>query len=54
MADFLSSLIPDVATLNMWFFSLRIFQAMKGEKGMPGVGVGESLSEDLTEDSFSK
>ncbi|XP_017281764.1 nuclear transcription factor Y, beta a isoform X1 [Kryptolebias marmoratus] len=28
-------------------------EAMKGEKGMPGVSVGESLSEDLTDDSFS-
>ncbi|KAM4569578.1 nuclear transcription factor Y, beta a isoform 1-T2 [Odontesthes bonariensis] len=28
-------------------------EAMKGEKGIPGVGVGESLSEDLTEESFT-
>lgn len=27
---------------------------MKGEKGIPGAQVGDSLSEDLTEDSFSK
>lgn len=27
---------------------------MKGEKGMAGVTVGEGLSEDLSEDSFSK
>lgn len=31
-----------------------VFQAMKGEKGMAGVTVGEGLSEDLSEDSFSK
>uniref|UniRef100_A0A3B3TXJ7 Nuclear transcription factor Y subunit beta n=2 Tax=Poecilia TaxID=8080 RepID=A0A3B3TXJ7_9TELE len=28
-------------------------EAMKGEKGMPGVAVGESLSEDLTDDGFA-
>lgn len=27
---------------------------MKGEKGMPGVSVGDSLGEELTDDSFSK
>ncbi len=36
------------------FSSLVFFQAMKGEKGIPGVAVGESLGEDLTDDSFSK
>uniref|UniRef100_M3ZSQ7 Nuclear transcription factor Y subunit beta n=1 Tax=Xiphophorus maculatus TaxID=8083 RepID=M3ZSQ7_XIPMA len=29
-------------------------EAMKGEKGMPGVAVGESLGEDLTDDGFGK
>lgn len=29
-------------------------QAMKGEKGIPGVSVGESLGEELGDDSFSK
>ncbi|XP_005808200.1 nuclear transcription factor Y subunit beta [Xiphophorus maculatus] len=28
-------------------------EAMKGEKGMPGVAVGESLGEDLTDDGFA-
>ncbi|XP_070784844.1 nuclear transcription factor Y, beta a isoform X3 [Enoplosus armatus] len=28
-------------------------KAMKGEKGIPGVAVGESLGEDLTDDSFT-
>uniref|UniRef100_A0AAQ5Y6Y3 Nuclear transcription factor Y, beta a n=1 Tax=Amphiprion ocellaris TaxID=80972 RepID=A0AAQ5Y6Y3_AMPOC len=28
-------------------------EAMKGEKGMPGVAVGESLGEELTDDSFT-
>lgn len=48
--------IPDVALLTCVMFSacLLFFQAMKGEKGIPGVAVGESLGEDLTEDSFSK
>lgn len=27
---------------------------MKGEKGIPGVSVGEGLGEDLADDSFSK
>ena len=31
-----------------------VSQAMKGEKGMPGVSVGEGLGEELTDDSFSK
>lgn len=31
-----------------------IFQAMKGEKGIPGVSVGDNLGEELTDDSFSK
>lgn len=30
------------------------FQAMKGEKGIPGVSVGDNLGEELTDDSFSK
>lgn len=33
---------------------LVFFQAMKGEKGMPGVAVAESLGDDLTDDGFSK
>lgn len=41
-------------TCVILFASLVFFQAMKGEKGMPGVAVGESLGEDLTDDSFSK
>ncbi|XP_078480466.1 nuclear transcription factor Y subunit beta-like isoform X2 [Lampetra planeri] len=28
-------------------------KAMKGEKGIPGVSVGEGLGEELTDDSFS-
>ncbi|XP_043964377.1 nuclear transcription factor Y subunit beta-like [Gambusia affinis] len=28
-------------------------EAMKGEKGIPGVAVGESLGEDLTDDGFA-
>ena len=31
-----------------------VSQAMKGEKGMPGVSVGEGLGEELTDDSFSE
>lgn len=31
-----------------------LFQAMKGEKGIPGVSVGDTLGEELTDDSFSK
>lgn len=27
---------------------------MKGEKGIPGVSVGDNLGEELTDDSFSK
>lgn len=34
--------------------SLVFLQAMKGEKGIPGVAVGESLGEELTDDSFSE
>ncbi len=51
-----SCLVPDVAVLACVMFSafLVFFQAMKGEKGIPGVAVGESLGEDLTDDSFSK
>lgn len=33
---------------------LCCFQAMKGEKGIPGVTVGEGLGEELTDESFSK
>lgn len=33
-----------------WLF----LQAMKGEKGIPGVSVGDNLGEELTDDSFSK
>lgn len=36
----------------MMFSYLLFFQAMKGEKGIPGVSVGEGLGEDLTDDSF--
>lgn len=39
---------------NVLFFSAVCFQAMKGEKGIPGVAVGESLGEELTDDSFSE
>lgn len=35
---------------SFWLF----FQAMKGEKGIPGVSVGDNLGEELTDDSFSK
>lgn len=51
-----SCLVPHVAVLTCVILSacLVFFQAMKGEKGMPGVAVGESLGEDLTDDSFSK
>lgn len=31
-----------------------LFQAMKGEKGIPGVSAGDNLGEELTDDSFSK
>lgn len=34
--------------------SCVFFQAMKGEKGIPGVSAGDSLGEELTDDSFSK
>lgn len=33
---------------------LCCFQAMKGEKGIPGVTVGEGLGEELTDESFCK
>lgn len=36
---------------NIYFL---LFQAMKGEKGIPGVSVGDTLGEELTDDSFSK
>lgn len=38
----------------MFSSSLMFFQAMKGEKGIPGVAVGENMGEELTDDSFSK
>lgn len=31
-----------------------VFQAMKGEKGIPGVTVGDGLGEELTDETFSK
>lgn len=43
--------MDDVVRFSVfWLF----FQAMKGEKGIPGVSVGDSLAEELTDDSFSK
>uniref|UniRef100_A0A4W6EJ49 Nuclear transcription factor Y subunit beta n=1 Tax=Lates calcarifer TaxID=8187 RepID=A0A4W6EJ49_LATCA len=40
-----------VEPLKLYLQKFR--EAMKGEKGMPGVAVGESLGEDLTDDSFT-
>ncbi|KAJ3612046.1 hypothetical protein NHX12_020323 [Muraenolepis orangiensis] len=40
-----------VEPLKLYLQKFR--EAMKGEKGMPGVSVGESLGEELTEDSFT-
>lgn len=37
--------------LVVFFF---FFQAMKGEKGIPGVSAGDNLGEELTDDGFSK
>lgn len=47
-------LFPGVAAIMSVICPGVFFQAMKGEKGMAGVAVGEGLSEDLSEDSFSK
>ncbi|XP_035003639.1 nuclear transcription factor Y, beta a isoform X1 [Hippoglossus stenolepis] len=41
-----------VEPLKLYLQKFR--EAMKGEKGMPGVAVGDSLGEDLTDDGFSK
>ncbi|KAI3366992.1 hypothetical protein L3Q82_009625 [Scortum barcoo] len=40
-----------VEPLKLYLQKFR--EAMKGEKGIPGVAVGESLGEDLTDDSFT-
>ncbi|XP_061662135.1 nuclear transcription factor Y subunit beta-like isoform X1 [Syngnathoides biaculeatus] len=40
-----------VEPLKLYLQKFR--EAMKGEKGMPGVSVGESLGEELTDDGFA-
>ncbi|XP_062300126.1 nuclear transcription factor Y, beta a isoform X1 [Scomber scombrus] len=40
-----------VEPLKLYLQKFR--EAMKGEKGMPGVSVGEGLGEELTDESFS-
>uniref|UniRef100_A0A8C8D3E2 Uncharacterized protein n=1 Tax=Oncorhynchus tshawytscha TaxID=74940 RepID=A0A8C8D3E2_ONCTS len=53
--------IPQTGKVTMVFITsepLKLYlqkfrEAMKGEKGIPGVSVGEGLGEELTDDSFT-
>uniref|UniRef100_A0A665WFG5 Transcription factor CBF/NF-Y/archaeal histone domain-containing protein n=1 Tax=Echeneis naucrates TaxID=173247 RepID=A0A665WFG5_ECHNA len=48
-----SEFISFITSEPLKLYLQKFREAMKGEKGMPGVAVGESLGEDLTDDSFT-
>uniref|UniRef100_A0A671WJU2 Nuclear transcription factor Y, beta b n=1 Tax=Sparus aurata TaxID=8175 RepID=A0A671WJU2_SPAAU len=48
-----SEFISFITSEPLKLYLQKFREAMKGEKGIPGVAVGESLGEDLTEDSFT-
>lgn len=51
-----TNVADSVHVVMIWYkyIYFLLFQAMKGEKGIPGVSVGDTLGEELTDDSFSK
>uniref|UniRef100_A0A673C808 Nuclear transcription factor Y, beta a n=1 Tax=Sphaeramia orbicularis TaxID=375764 RepID=A0A673C808_9TELE len=48
-----SEFISFITSEPLKLYLQKFREAMKGEKGIPGVAVGESLGDELTDDSFT-